>query len=89
MQGRNSYEDELARRRAARQRQSATQTGSLAQAETDTPVDPAADDEAPPRFDWKDIFAMVIAAYQILFPILGIMVGAMVVAYLIFKYVFS
>lgn len=85
MHGRNSYEDELARRRALRQRQAPDQTQAQADQVTNTSAD---EEDAPPKFDWKDILAMVIAAYQILFPILVIMVGAMVVAYLIFKYVF-
>lgn len=80
MHGRNSYEDELARRRAARDRQAAAPARSQA---------PEENEEPPPKFDWRDIFAMIIAAYQILFPMLLIMIGALLVTYLIFRFAFS
>lgn len=42
----------------------------------------------PPHFSWLDILAMIIAAYQIVFPILLLFVGAVVVAYLLFRLAF-
>ncbi|HYG58864.1 MAG TPA: hypothetical protein VD902_12470 [Symbiobacteriaceae bacterium] len=79
MQGRNSYEDELARRRALR---------DLKNTEPAAEKPPGDTEEEMPKFGWSDIFAMTIAAYQVLFPMLLIMVGAMVGGYLIFRFVF-
>lgn len=81
MHGRNSFEDELARRRRLRERQAAAPEG-------EEPADSDADDEVP-HFGWKDIVALCIAAYQILFPILLALTGAMVLAYLLFRWYFS
>lgn len=81
MQGRNSYEDELARRRRLRERQAAPPEGEAPGGE--------AEEEPLPHFGWKDILAMCIAAYQILFPILLGLIAAMVLAYLLFKWYFS
>lgn len=81
MHGRNSLEDELARRRRLRERQAAGNAeGAEAKREGD---------EELPHFGWKDILAMCIAAYQILFPILLALIGAMVLAFLLFKWFFS
>lgn len=84
MHGKNSYEDELARRRRLRDRQSAMSRVS------DEPVEGApAEEEELPRFGWKDIFAMCIAAYQIIFPILLLLIGVMVVVFLLFRWYFG
>ncbi|HWI60881.1 MAG TPA: hypothetical protein VNT75_03485 [Symbiobacteriaceae bacterium] len=79
MQGRNSYEDELARRRRLRERQAAAEEGGESE---------GGEGEIP-HFGWKDILAMCIAAYQIIFPILLALIGAMILAYLLFKWVFA
>jgi hypothetical protein len=79
MQGRNSYEDELARRRRLRDRQTAA----------DEVSETGGDDEEMPKFGWKDILAMCIAAYQLLFPILLALIGAMLLTWLIFKWFFN
>jgi hypothetical protein len=42
-----------------------------------------------PQIGWKDTFAMIIAAYQILLPMLFAIIGALLVAYLIFRFLFS
>lgn len=75
MQGKRSQqEDELARRRMTREGQS---------------QDNEVPEEDPPKFTWSDTLAMIIAAYQVLFPMLLIMVGVMAVFYLLFQFVFS
>lgn len=88
MQGRNSYEDELARRRALREGKAKGQGARPQESEPAREGTPA-DEEEMPNFTWKDILAMVIAAYQILLPFLLILIAAMLVAYLLFRYVFS
>lgn len=92
MQGRDSYEDELARRRAQRQQEQARgrgegQPGQRAGAPEERASADAEDDELP-KFGWKDILALIIAAYQILFPFLAILIGAMLIGYLIFRFAF-
>jgi len=82
MHGRNSFEDELARRRRLRERQAAAPTG-------EEPAASDAQEDEVPHFGWKDIVALCIAAYQILFPILLALTGAMVLAYLLFRWYFS
>lgn len=79
MQGRNSYEDELARRRRLRDRQ----------AEADQNAESGGDEEEMPKFGWRDILAMCIAAYQLLFPILFALIGAMLLTWLLFKWFFK
>lgn len=79
MQGRNSYEDELARRRRLRDRQAAAEEDAGA----------ADEDGEIPKFGWKDILAMCIAAYQIIFPILLALIGAMLLVWLFFKWFFK
>ena len=81
MQGRNSYEDELARRRALRERKPLAPGEEQASGSRD-------DEEDMPKFGWTDIFAMIIAAYQVLFPMLLIMLAAMGGGYLLFKLLF-
>ncbi|HYF94746.1 MAG TPA: hypothetical protein VD969_21240 [Symbiobacteriaceae bacterium] len=81
MHGRDSYEDELARRRRLRERQAAPH-------EAEPAASPEGEEELP-KFGWKDILAMCIAAYQILFPILLALIGAMLLAYLLFRWYFS
>lgn len=81
MHGRNSFEDELARRRRLRERQAAAPEGEGSST-------PDGEDELP-HFGWKDILALCIAAFQILFPILLALIGAMVLAFLLFRWYFS
>lgn len=42
-----------------------------------------------PRLGWRDILAMIIAAYQVLLPIMLIMFGTLVFAFLLFRWVFN
>lgn len=53
---------------------------------------PAADDEEsgeePVKLGWSDIFAMIIAAYQVLLPMVLVIIGAMLVVYLLFVLLF-
>ncbi|MDF2631042.1 MAG: hypothetical protein K0R39_4873 [Symbiobacteriaceae bacterium] len=81
MQGRDSYEDELARRRRLRDRQTAP--------DGDPESGSTGDDEEIPKFGWKDVLAMCIAAYQLLFPILFALIGAMLLVWLLFKWFFK
>lgn len=68
--------DELARRRALRAQRGA---GS----------DPAQDlDEEPTRLTWGETFAMIIAAYQVLLPVMLVVLGVMGALFLFFRYVF-
>lgn len=77
MQGR-SPEDEVSRRRALRERLRSSDPG------------PDADEEEElPKLGWSDTFAMIIAAYQVLLPMLLLMIGVMVAAYLLFRFIFS
>ena len=66
---RNSDMDELARRRAARERE-------------------ADGDDDTLRFTWTDPLAMIIAAYQVLMPIVLLMIGVLLVVYLVFRVFF-
>lgn len=81
MQGRNSYEDELARRRRLRERQAAP--------DADGESGGTDEEEELPKFGWKDVLAMSIAAYQIIFPILLALIGAMLLVWLLFKWWFK
>lgn len=80
MQQKGSFEDELARRREARRQGSAPPQWDEGGHESE---------DEPVQLGWKDTFALIIAAYQVLFPMLLIMGGALFVAYLVFKWVFS
>lgn len=79
MQGRSQSQDELARRRAERERLR-KETDGAQQGE---------EEEELPKFTWSDTFAMIIAAYQVLLPMLLAMVGVMVAAYFLFQFIFS
>lgn len=72
----NNYEDELARRRAARNR-------TRDQEDEELP-----EEEELPKLGWKDTVALIIAAYQVLFPMLLAMGGALLVVYLLFRWYF-
>jgi hypothetical protein len=39
--------------------------------------------------EWKDVLAMIIAAYQLFLPVLLVLVGAMLLAYLLFRFAFA
>jgi hypothetical protein len=68
--------DELARRRALR-------------AERGAGEDPAQDgDEEVTRLSWGETFAMIIAAYQVLLPVMLVVLGVMGALFLFFRYVF-
>jgi len=71
--------DELARRRQMREQ------GRTDDAEGDFD----ADEEEMPKFTWSDTFAMIIAAYQVLLPMLLAMIGVMIAAYFLFRLIFS
>lgn len=71
-------EDEVARRRAARR-------GKQAQEEL---LGEREEDEIP-HFSWSDTFAMIIAAYQVLMPMVLAMAGVLVLAYFLFKWIFA
>lgn len=51
----------------------------------DPEPDPGAEDI---HFGWKDILAMIIAAYQILLPMLAAIIGALLVVYFLFRFLF-
>lgn len=70
---RGPQEDELARRRMTKRTQ---------------PSDELPEEE-PIKFTWSDTLAMIIAAYQVLFPMLLVMVGVLFLFYLLFQFVFS
>jgi hypothetical protein len=88
MAGRNSFEDELARRRRLRERQAVVQEPAEAERVAPPASAQPEDDDELPHFGWKDILAMCIAAYQIIFPILLLLVGVMFVAFLLFRLYF-
>lgn len=77
MEGRN-IDDELARRREERERNRRSDPGTNDGEEEDLP-----------KFSWSDTFAMIIAAYQVLLPMLLAMIGVMIGAYLLFRLIFS
>ncbi|HEY3367748.1 MAG TPA: hypothetical protein VGK74_22040 [Symbiobacteriaceae bacterium] len=74
MPERSPHDDELARRRALRNR------------ETDERGDDEGDDM--PRLGWRDVVALIIAAYQVLLPILGAMIAVLLAVYLLFRLLF-
>lgn len=71
--------DELARRRQMREQ------GRISEG-TPSPGD---EEEEMPKFTWSDTFAMIIAAYQVLLPMLLAMIGVMIAAYFLFRLIFS
>lgn len=83
MQGRQSIsDDELRRRREARRMK--------AQAEANMRDQDGEDEEEEiPKFSWSDTFAMIIAAYQVLLPMLLAMIGTIVAAYFLFTWIFA
>lgn len=70
-------EDEVARRRAARR---AKQSQEELTEEREEEI---------PHFSWSDTFAMIIAAYQVLMPMVLAMAGVLVLAYFLFRWIFS
>ena len=50
--------------------------------------EPAAVDEPPLKPDWKDFVALTIAAYQVLFPVLLLLAGAVVLLLILLTLVF-
>jgi len=48
----------------------------------------AGDDDDMPKFTWTDTLAMIIAAYQVLMPVVLVMVGVLVVVYFLFRLLF-
>lgn len=71
-----NFDDELTRRRAARRARSAEEEFE-------------AREEEIPRFSWSETFAMIIAAYQVLLPILLAMIGVLLFVYLLFRWAFA
>ncbi len=47
-----------------------------------------ADEEDLPRFTWTDTLAMIIAAYQVLMPVVLVMIGVLLAVYFLFRLVF-
>jgi hypothetical protein len=72
------YQDELARRRAAR-----TESGENSEQNDED------DEDDMPQLTWKDTLAMIIAAYQVLFPVVFALIGVLLFVWLLFAYVFS
>lgn len=70
-------EDEVARRREARRKR--MQQQELTEER----------EEEIPHFSWSDTFAMIIAAYQVLMPMVLAMAGVLVLAYFLFRWIFS
>lgn len=81
MHGRKQQDDELSRRRTTRER--------LRRSDPGPGPDLNEDDDDMPKFSWSDTFAMIIAAYQVLLPMLLAMVGVMLAAYFLFQLLFS
>jgi hypothetical protein len=69
--------DELARRRSVRQSTDPLRSEGEGQQE-----------QEEIKFSWSDTFAMIIAAYQVLLPMLLLMVGTLVLIYLLFFWFF-
>lgn len=95
-------EDELARRRAERARQAAQGEGHPGDAYGAQPVagrgrqpagrpgagDPDPQAGEPLQPDWKDVLAMIIAAYQVIMPVVLAFIGAVLLVYLAFRFLF-
>ncbi|MEW8978128.1 MAG: hypothetical protein AB2385_06950 [Symbiobacterium sp.] len=47
-----------------------------------------AGEKGEPRFTWADTLAMIIAAYQVLLPVVLAMIGVMLLVYLLFRLLF-
>jgi hypothetical protein len=47
------------------------------------------DQEPTEKVGWKDIVAMTVAAYQVLFPMFLAIAGALIFVYLVFRFVFK
>jgi len=47
-----------------------------------------AEDDDLPRFTWTDTLAMIIAAYQVLMPVVLVMAGVLVAVYFLFRLLF-
>ncbi len=80
MQGSNFTDDELRKRREARRARALAD----AAAQREQP-----EDEELPKFSWSDTFAMIIAAYQVLLPMILAMIGVILAAYFLFRWMFS
>lgn len=46
-------------------------------------VQPQPDEEKPPEFGWLDVLAFTIAAYQLLLPVVGALIGVGLFVYLV------
>ncbi|MBP2017746.1 Flp pilus assembly protein TadB [Symbiobacterium terraclitae] len=44
--------------------------------------------EELPRFTWTDTLAMIIAAYQVLLPVVLVMIGVLLAVYFLFRWAF-
>ncbi|HEX6988182.1 MAG TPA: hypothetical protein VF282_01825 [Bacillota bacterium] len=44
-------------------------------------VQPEPDPEKPPQFGWLDVLAFTIAAYQLLLPVVGALIGVGLLVY--------
>ncbi|MFZ5814566.1 MAG: hypothetical protein ACOY93_04625 [Bacillota bacterium] len=73
-----NLEDEVARRRAARRAK-----------EWQGESEREGDEEEIPQFGWSDTLAMIIAAYQVLMPMVLAMAGILILVYFLFRWIFS
>lgn len=71
------FQDELSRRRALKDRQ---------QVPGQQPADQDDEDEIH-HFSWSEIFAMIVAAYQVMLPILLLFLGVIAGLFLLFRFV--
>jgi hypothetical protein len=78
MQGRDSHDDELARRRANRRPEGSDEKDAA-----------ALEEEELPKLGWRDTLALIVAAYQVLFPIILAMFATLAVAWLLFRWAFT
>lgn len=46
-------------------------------------VQPQPEEEKPPELGWLDVLAFTIAAYQLLLPVVGILIGVGLLVYLL------
>lgn len=79
MQGKPSLSDEVARRRSLRTGKEST---------VPDPESAAGVHDDLPKMSWREVMALTVAAYQVLLPLLLALVGALLIAYLLFAWYF-
>lgn len=83
MRPRHPVEDELSRRRVRPPDRRPPDGHLLDRQQAD-----GEDGEEPVHFGWTDVLAMIIAAYQIILPILAVFLGVVGLVYLLFRLLF-